>query len=126
MQANRHRRWLTAVSIITLGIGGLAVPAIISTASAAVPVLPAGFALEPVATGQAENDLTGFVELPTGGAITIGKCGKVTFVPVAAPPRQLATVPAACVQDIGLVGVALPPDFSTSRRVYTGLQLQRR
>jgi glucose/arabinose dehydrogenase len=110
---------LAAVSIITLGIGGLAVPAIISTASAAVPVLPAGFALEPVATGQAENDLTGFVELPTGGAITIGKCGKVTFVPVTAPARQLATVPAACVQDIGLVGVALPPDFSTSRRVYT-------
>jgi hypothetical protein len=105
--------------MITLGIGGLAVPAVISTASAAVPVLPAGFALDPVPTGQADYDLTGFVELPTGGAITIGKCGKVTFVPAAAPPRQLASVPAACIQDIGLVGVALPPDFSTSRRVYT-------
>jgi glucose/arabinose dehydrogenase len=105
--------------MITLGIGCLAVPAVISRASAAVPVLPAGFALDPVPTGQADYDLTGFVELPTGGAITIGKCGKVTFVPAAAPPRQLASVPAACIQDIGLVGVALPPDFSTSRRVYT-------
>jgi glucose/arabinose dehydrogenase len=105
--------------MITLGVGGLAIPAVISRASAAVPVLPAGFALESTPTGQAANLLTGFVELPTGGAITIGKCGKVTFVPVAAPPRQLATVPASCAQDLGLVGVALPPDFSTSRRVYT-------
>jgi glucose/arabinose dehydrogenase len=119
VHVNRLRRWLAAASMITLGIGGLAVPAVISTASAAVPVLPAGFALESTPTGQAANLLTGFVELPTGGAITIGKCGKVTFVPVAAPPRQLATVPASCAQDLGLVGVALPPDFSTSRRVYT-------
>ena len=105
--------------MIALGIGGLAIPAVITRASAAVPVLPAGFALQSTPSGQVANDLTGFVELPTGGAITIGKCGKVTFAPVGAPPRQLATVPAACVQDIGLVGVALPPDFSTSRRVYT-------
>jgi glucose/arabinose dehydrogenase len=114
----RHRRLLAAITMITLAIGGLTLPALMSTASAA-PVLPAGFALDSVATGQAAGDLTGFVELPTGGAITIGKCGKVTFVPAGGTPRQLAAVPAACIQDLGLVGVALPPDFSTSRRVYT-------
>ena len=72
-------------------------------------------------TGQAAYDLTGFVELPSGaGAITIAKCGKVTYVPAdGTPPRQLATVLAACVQDIGLVGVALPPNFATSHQVYT-------
>jgi glucose/arabinose dehydrogenase len=86
----------------------------------AAPTLPAGFTLQATPTGQAAYDLTGFVELPTGdGAITIGKCGKVTFVPASGAPRQLATVPAACIQDIGLVGVALPPDFATSRQVYT-------
>src|SRR5919199_1503877 len=89
-------------------------------AAAAAPVLPAGFALEAVPTGQAANDLTGFVELPSGdGAITIGKCGKVTFVPSAGAPRRLTTVPTACIQDIGLVGIAVPPNFAASRQVYT-------
>jgi glucose/arabinose dehydrogenase len=86
----------------------------------AAPTLPAGFTLQATPTGQAAYDLTGFVELPTGdGAITIGKCGKVTFVPASGAPRQLVTVPAACIQDIGLVGIALPPDFAKTRQVYT-------
>src|SRR5213595_862528 len=103
--------------LVIVGLGWLAGTA--SNAAAAVPVLPAGFSLHAIPTGQAANDLTGFVELPDGGAITIGKCGKVTFVPTTGAPRTLITVPAACVQDIGLIGIALPPDFASTRQVYT-------
>lgn len=90
------------------------------SAGAAVPTVPAGFTLEATPTGQAAYDLTGFVELPAGsGAITIAKCGKVTFVPTSGVPLELTRVPAVCVQDIGLVGIALPPDFAASHQVYT-------
>lgn len=106
---------------MTLALAGLVGSTTILVREAgAAAVLPGGFQMAATATGQASYDLTGFVELPGGdGAITIGKCGKVTFVPNSGGPRQLTAVAAACVQDIGLVGIALPPDFSTSRQVYT-------
>lgn len=81
--------------------------------------LPAGFAVTSHASGQAGGDLTDFAYLPDGSMITTGKSGKVAWVSAGgARTRSLANLPVTTVQDLGLSGLAVAPDYSTSKTIY--------
>jgi glucose/arabinose dehydrogenase len=86
----------------------------------AAPVgLPGGFAVTSQPSGQAAGDLTDFDYLPDGSMITIGKGGRVSWVSVDGTRiRTLATLPVTTVQDLGLSGLAVAPDYRTSKAIY--------
>lgn len=99
----------TAVAI------GLAAPPATAQGS---PSLPPGFVLSSSPSGQAAGDLTDFAYLPDGSVLTTGKGGKVAWVSPTGAARTLATLPVTTVQDLGLVGLAVAPDYESSRAVY--------
>lgn len=81
--------------------------------------LPAGFVVSSQPSGQGPGRLTDFDYLPDGSMITTGKNGTVAWVSAdGATTRQLATLPVAVKQDLGLVGIAVAPDYQTSRTIY--------
>ncbi|OOC04203.1 PQQ-dependent sugar dehydrogenase [Amycolatopsis azurea] len=82
------------------------------------PTLPSGFVLRDQPSGQAAFDLTDFAYLPDGSVLSTGKSGKVAWVPVTGQARTLATLPVHDDGDLGLVGLAVAPDFATSRQIY--------
>lgn len=100
--------------------------AVVSGSSGAVPVaqaqggpaLPAGFVLTSTPGGHGPGELTDFDYLPDGSMITIGKGGKVAWVSPTGAVRTLATLPVTTVQDLGLVGLAVAPDYATSQAIY--------
>lgn len=88
-------------------------------AQAAPSGLPAGFAVTSQPSGQAAYDLTDFAYLPDGSYLTTGKSGKVAWVSAdGTRTRTLATLPVTTIQDLGLVGVAVAPDYATSKAIY--------
>ncbi len=87
--------------------------------ASAAPKLPPGFTIVNYETGQAKNQLTNFAWTGQGGLLTIGKAGRVTFVPSSGNPRILTTVPdVRSVDDHGLLGIALAGDYASSGRVF--------
>ncbi|AGM10288.1 PQQ-dependent sugar dehydrogenase [Amycolatopsis keratiniphila] len=82
------------------------------------PTLPSGFVLRDQPSGQAAFDLTDFAYLPDGSVLSIGKSGKVAWVPVTGPARTIANLPVHDDGDLGLVGLAVAPDYATSHRIY--------
>lgn len=96
-----------------------AVPLMGASPASAAPALPAGFSLLPYPSGQPAYNLTDFAWLPGGDLLTVGKDGKVTFVPDGAAPRLIGTVPGVrAVDDHGLLGIAPARDFDTTGHVY--------
>src|SRR3954471_2712608 len=79
--------------------------------------LSPGFAVVDLPSGQAET-LTDFAFAPDGSWFTIGKNGRVAWVSAAGEPRTLATLPVVTVQDLGLTGLAVAPDYATSHKIY--------
>ncbi|MBK1784994.1 PQQ-dependent sugar dehydrogenase [Prauserella sp. ASG 168] len=87
--------------------------------ASAAPALPDGFVLRDQPSGQAAFDLTDFAYLPDGSLLSTGKLGKVAWVSAdGARTRTLATLPVEPVQDLGLVGIAVAPDYASSRKIY--------
>ncbi|WP_448625471.1 PQQ-dependent sugar dehydrogenase [Geodermatophilus sp. URMC 64] len=98
------------------------VAAVVLGALVVVPVtaqaaLPAGFAVRDMPSGQSDV-LTDFAFLPDGSYFTIGKNGRVAWASAAGAARTLATLPVVTTQDLGLVGLAVAPDYATSKRIY--------
>jgi glucose/arabinose dehydrogenase len=87
-------------------------------ASAAVTV-PTGFLLQDTPTDLGGQPLTDFAFLPDQSMIAIGKNGRVNWVPETGPARHIATLPTVANTDMGLLGVAVAPDYATSRKIYT-------
>jgi glucose/arabinose dehydrogenase len=108
---------------------GAAIGAIIVTASlltfspsvaVAAPALPAGFVLTDHDSGQGAYNLTDFTYLPDDSVLTTGKGGTVTWLkPGETGPRRIATMSAYTERDSGLLSIAVPPDYQTTRSVYT-------
>ncbi|HEV8563223.1 MAG TPA: PQQ-dependent sugar dehydrogenase [Actinophytocola sp.] len=107
--------------LATLGLlAGLAVTVAAAPVAAAAPVLPTGFLLQDIDSGlQPGDQLTDFAYLPDESLITIGKTGKVAWVPQVGSPRVIATLSVSTNGDMGLVGIAVAPDYATSHTVYT-------
>ncbi|HEV2780332.1 MAG TPA: PQQ-dependent sugar dehydrogenase [Actinophytocola sp.] len=93
----------------------------------AAPMLPSGFLLQDIPTGMRPagpggDQLTDFAFLPDESFLAIAKQGKVTWAPglgQAGEPRQIAALPVQGAADLGLVGLAVAPDYPTSRAIYT-------
>ncbi|HJQ46662.1 MAG TPA: PQQ-dependent sugar dehydrogenase [Amycolatopsis sp.] len=86
--------------------------------AAAAAALPAGFVLRDQATGQAAYDLTDFAYLPDSSIITTAKRGKVTWISPTGAIRTIATLPVRTDGDLGLVGLAVAPDYATTHHIY--------
>ena len=107
----------TARLLLAVLLAFALVPAVPRQADAAA-TLPDGFRLEPVATGQAEYDLSSIAFVPAG-MLTLGLSGTVTFVPSGGEPRVVGQVPGVLVKgDIGAIGLAVGPDFATTGTVF--------
>ncbi|GHF44197.1 glucose/arabinose dehydrogenase [Amycolatopsis bartoniae] len=102
----------TFVVTLLVGLGLVAIPA------SAAPALPSGFVIREQDTGQAPYDLTDFAYLPDGSVFTTGKSGKVTWISPAGATRTLATLSVRSDGDLGLVGLAVAPDYATTHAIY--------
>lgn len=113
----------------TLVAVALVVPAVPVAPASAAPALPSGFVLQDLATGMTPPSSAGpgdllsdFAYLPDESILAAGKFGKVQWVPKAGGPgvpRQVAMLTVNAAGDLGLVSIAVAPDFETSHRVYT-------
>lgn len=107
----------------------LVVPAVPVAPAAAAPTLPSGFVLQDVATGMTPPSSTGpgdlladFTYLPDESILAAGKYGKVQWVPKPGgpgSPRTVASITVNGAGDLGLVSIAVAPDYESSRIVYT-------
>ncbi|TLW93089.1 PKD domain-containing protein [Saccharomonospora piscinae] len=82
------------------------------------PTLPKGFALRELPSGQSPGTLTDFAYLPDGSVLSTGKAGTVAWVSTGGERRTLRSLAVEAQQDMGLVGLAVAPDFETSRHIY--------
>ncbi|MBE1574961.1 PQQ-dependent sugar dehydrogenase [Amycolatopsis roodepoortensis] len=114
---SRFRALCQAVAVVLLAT--VLVPST-STPAAAAPLLPSGFVLRDQQSGQAPYDLTDFAYLPDGSILTTGKAGKVAWVSTTGRIREIANLTdVRTASDLGLTGIAIAPDFATSRKIYT-------
>ena len=121
MSARRVRssRPIVVALALLVALGSLVVSGAVHAPPAqAAPQLPAGFTLTSTPSGQGEFELTDFAYLPDGSVITIGKSGTVAWVSTTGAVRTLANLPVTTVQDLGLVGLAVAPDYETSKTIY--------
>jgi glucose/arabinose dehydrogenase len=109
---------LAASAAATLAGSLLLIPVGEPVASAATS-LPPGFRLDPISTGQPPYGLSTFELLPTGGMLTLGRAGLLTFVPAAGTPRQVGQLDGVySYGDLGALGLALAPDYAETGHVY--------
>ncbi|WP_370973406.1 PQQ-dependent sugar dehydrogenase [Amycolatopsis sp. cg9] len=109
LHALRH---LLVASVLT----GALLPAL--SPAAAATALPPGFVLRDTDTGLGQYQLTDFAYLPDGSVLATAKDGRVRWLPVTGAGKTVATLPTRSVSDLGLVGVAVAPDYATSRTIY--------
>jgi glucose/arabinose dehydrogenase len=107
---------VAAVTATTLALGAVVAAAPIAQAA---PALPSGFVLLDTPSGHSSGDLTDVAYLPDGGALTTGRLGSVRWVPPGGQPVEIATIPVYSGGSLGLTGIAVAPDYATSRTVYT-------
>ncbi|NEK57744.1 PKD domain-containing protein [Geodermatophilus sabuli] len=112
-------RPLTVCLLAALAVG---LGAVSPAPAQAAPVLPPGFVVQELPTGQAEL-LTDVAPAPDGSWFTTGKNGRVAWVSADGRTTTLAELPVVSVQDLGLTGLAVAADHATSRTVYTARTL---
>ncbi|MFI5584732.1 PQQ-dependent sugar dehydrogenase [Amycolatopsis sp. NPDC051758] len=92
---------------------------VVSTGVAAAATLPQGFVLRDTNTGLGEFQLTDFAYLPDQSVIATAKDGRVQWVPATGTPRTLTTLASTrTAGDLGLVGLAIAPDYASSHNIY--------
>lgn len=107
-----------AVALVPLATLGPAQEAAGAQDAALAQALPGSFALLDTATGQGANNLTDFGYLPGGSVLTIGRDGRVTWVPKGGVPRTIRKFHPETRGDLGLVGLGIAPDFRKTHHVY--------
>ncbi len=106
-------------TLVALSVSLLLFPGWVGAPEATgAPTLPSGFVLRDQPGGQAAFELTDFAYLPDGSVLSTGKSGKVAWVSTAGQTRTIATLPVHGNGDLGLVGLAVAPDFATSRQIH--------
>src|SRR5438477_3610695 len=91
---------------------------VVPTGAGAVTTLPPGFVLRETDTGLGQYQLTDFASLPGGSVLATAKDGRVRWLPETGTGKTIATLPTRANGDLGLVGVAIAPDYATSRTIY--------
>ncbi|HEY9494625.1 MAG TPA: PQQ-dependent sugar dehydrogenase [Intrasporangium sp.] len=88
--------------------------------------LPSGFVLQDIATGMSPPSsagpgdlLTDFDYLADESFFAVGKYGRVQWVPKTGTPRRIASLTVNTTGDLGLISVAVAPDYETSHAIYT-------
>src|SRR6476660_3351557 len=116
----RRSWWVPALVVLAI-----ALPVVVTPASPAGAVVPPQFRVPGFSFTRTDTDLPGqlmdFTYLPSGRIMAVGKDGHITqgqfgvspWTPVSVSLPNLNSV-----RDRGLTGVALAPDFGSSRRVY--------
>ncbi|NBH08014.1 PQQ-dependent sugar dehydrogenase [Amycolatopsis sp. SID8362] len=90
----------------------------VATAEAAT-ALPPGFVLRDTSAGLGQEPLTDFAYLPDNSVLVIGKSGSVRWLPAdGSAGRLLTKLPVRTNEDLGLVGLAVAPDYATSHAIY--------
>ncbi len=86
----------------------------------AASTLPAGFSLQTLPTGvTGAYQLTDFARTGDGGYFASGKGGQLTWTSAAGASITIANFNVVSDQDLGFTGLALAPDYATSRTLYT-------
>jgi glucose/arabinose dehydrogenase len=119
--------WVQRVSTLVVGALASSMLVVLWPVPGAVgaETLPQGFVLRDTPTGQGMYNLTDFAYLPDGSVLTTGKNGRVTWVPRDGEPRTIAELTAETASDLGLVGIAVSPDYGTTGYVYLSRALPR-
>ncbi len=119
-------KMLRRVTLLSVLATVAATLTVLPATPAAAATLPKDFVLRDIATGLAGissgglgDGLTDFAYLPDESIMVAGKYGKVMHVPRSGAPRQIAMLPTNGTGDLGLTGLAIAPDYATSRTVYT-------
>ena len=115
--SGRARVSLIAISAAAVALVPLAMLGPTQEAAGA-QLLPGGFAVRVTATGQGVNNLTDFGYLPGGSVLTIGKNGRVTWVPKVGSPRTIRKFSPETRGDLGLVGLGIARDYRTTHHTY--------
>ncbi|RSM54486.1 peptidoglycan biosynthesis protein [Amycolatopsis sp. WAC 01376] len=116
----RIRRSIAAATTVLTALGVTAVTAPVASAA---PVLPSGFVLTDMPSGQPAGELTDAAYLPDGGVLTTGKRGSVHWTPNGGQPQEVASIPVYSGGSLGLTSIAVAPDYRTSRTIYTARAL---
>lgn len=88
--------------------------------------LPPGFILKTMPSGNSNPyDLTDFAFAPDGSYFTVGKTGQVAWVSAGGQAKKLAVLPVYSSGDMGLVGVAVAPDYASSKQIYLARALMQ-
>ena len=117
MALRKKLRALRHVLVATALMGALA-PAV-STGVASAATLPKDFVVRDTATGFGELEVTDFGYLPDKSILVISKKGVINWVPESGgTPRTVGSLAVRQNEDMGLVGLAIAPDFATSHTIY--------
>ena len=104
-------------ALVAAVMTGALLPAV-STGAEAAATLPPGFVLRDTDSGLGQYQLTDFAYLPDNSVLVTGKDGRVRWLPVTGAGKTIATLPTHSNDDLGLVGVAVAPDYATSHAIY--------
>jgi glucose/arabinose dehydrogenase len=117
-QPGRIRRAFGAALAVAIAVGLLvALPPLLAGAA---PSLPQGFVLQDVPSGlRPEDPITDFGYLPDESLLVIAKNGKVVWTPQTGAARELARLSVNDGGDMGLISLAIAPDYAASHTVYT-------
>ena len=74
-------------------------------------------------TGLGQYELTDFGYLPDNSIIAIGKSGTVRWLTETGAGRTIGTFTVRTNGDMGLVGLAIAPDFATSHQIYLNREI---
>jgi glucose/arabinose dehydrogenase len=80
--------------------------------------VPTGFVVRGQPSGQEAMDLTDFSYLPDDSILSTGKKGTVAWVSTDGRTRTIATLPVDSTQNLGLIGIAVAPDYAATRQIY--------
>ncbi len=110
--------------LVTAALVGALLPAVTPGVASAAAV-PAGFVLRDADTGFGQYALTDFGYLPDNSVLAIAKTGAVNWIPESGAATTIATFGVRTNEDLGLVGIAVAPDYATSHTVYLNRSINR-
>lgn len=115
-----HARWLVKRLLAFIGTGLITLGLVTAiSAPQAAAATPPGFALLDQPTGQNAFDLTDFAYLPDNSFLSTGKSGKLNWTSSdGTTTRTLRSLSVRNDGDLGLISVAVAPDYATSKTIY--------